>query len=434
METETIQTKQKYTFNENTQKYIFHTQEKFGRNVVLGSKKVNTIIELYSNYDKIPHTMGDISKKLGIPKAVVESIIKAMGITHDTIPFSQERIEESDVDILVDEMLDNKSFQINQKFEKLDWKRTQEDAIKWREFTQLNVNPFNNFIENWVPPKYTPLKVPSFKNAKSDKVFVAVLSDLHFGSFANAKYMFNREGWTTQDTVKAVDKYAQQIVEEVADRKTSFNRCVVVGLGDLIHSMLGKTARGTELKYDVIREEQFDYALNSLLTFLTRMVEIFETVECHDVGGNHHYELDMALFRALDLYFKSDKRITFTHYSTRPAAFRIDNTLIMMDHGADSVERTYVPTGGKVEKHVNNILMNNVHLLDGVNTRLFIQGDKHHFEHLEFATFEYIMFGTIVGSDEHAATNNWYNRARQSCMVLDKNGLREIIHIYTQKE
>jgi REP element-mobilizing transposase RayT len=139
-----------------------------------------------------------------------------MGITHDTIPFTQEKIEESDVDVLVDEMLDNKSFQINQKFEKLDWKRTQEDAIKWREFTQLNVNPFKNFIENWVPPKYTPLKVPSFKNAKSDKVFVAVLSDLHFGSFANAKYMFNREGWTTQDTVKAVDKYAQQIVKTVS--------------------------------------------------------------------------------------------------------------------------------------------------------------------------------------------------------------------------
>lgn len=429
-----ITVEKKFTYNAKTEKYVFHSEQKLGKNIVLGTKKVNTIIELYSNYDKNPATMGDISKKMGIPKAVIEFIIRALNITHDTLPFTAERLEATNEDELVEEMIGNKAFNVNQKFEKLDWKLTQDDAQKWRLFKQSKLNPIESFIENWTPPKYVPLRVPSFKNIKSDKVFVAVLSDLHFGSFANSKYMFNREGWTTQDTVKAVDNYALQIVEEVSDRKTSFNRCVVVGLGDLIHSMLGKTARGTELKYDVIREEQFDYALNSLLTFLTRMIEIFGTVECHDVGGNHHYELDMALFRALDLYFRSDKRISFTHHSTRPAAFRVDNTLIMMDHGADSIERTYVPTGGKVEKHVNNILMNNVHLLDGVNTRLFIQGDKHHFEHLEFSTFEYIMFGTIVGSDEHAATNNWYNRARQSCMVLDKNGLREIIHIYTQKE
>lgn len=425
-----IQTDDKYTFNENTKKYIFHSNEKFGKNIVLGEKKVNTIIELYSNYNKRPFTMGEISLKMNIPKVVVEFIIKAMGITHDSLPFTHEKIDAGDEESLVDEMLDNKAFQINQKFEKLDWKKTQEDAQKWRELEYQYIDPFKQYLASWTPPKFTPLKVPSFKNAKSDKVFVAVLSDLHFGAASNARYMFNRESWTTVDTVAAVDQYARQIVAEVADRKSSFKKCVVIGLGDLIHSVLGKTARGTELKYDVVREEQFDYALNSLTAFLERMAEIFETVECHDVGGNHHYELDMALFRALGLYFRSDSRMSFTHHSTRPAAFRIDNTLIMMDHGADSVERVYVPSGGKLEKHVNNILLNNLHLLEGVNTKLFIQGDKHHFEHLEFSTFEYIMFGTILGSDEHAATNNWHNRSRQSCMVLDPNGLREIIHIY----
>ena len=160
------------------------------------------------------------------------------------------------------------------------------------------------------------------------------------------------------------------------------------------------------------------------------MVEVFGEVECHDVGGNHHYELDMALFRALDMYFRNNKKITFTHHATRPSAFRISNTLIMMDHGADSKERVYVPSGSKLEKHVQAILINNPELLVGVKTKLFIQGDKHHFEHLEFSNFEYIMFGTALGSDEHAATNNWHNRSRQSCMILDNKGLREVIHVY----
>jgi hypothetical protein len=197
--------------------------------------------------------------------------------------------------------------------------------------------------------------------------------------------------------------------------------------------MLGKTARGTELIYDTIKEEQFDYALNSLLSFIIRITNAFGNVEVHSVGGNHHYELDMALFRALAMYFTKDTRISFTHHTTRPAAFKTGNTLIMMDHGADSKERVYVPNGGKLEKHVQTILLSNLNLLDGVKTKLFVQGDKHHFEHLEFADFEFIMFSTILGSDEHANVNNWHTRGRQSCLVLDSNGLKEIIHVYSDQ-
>jgi len=331
---------------------------------------------------------------------------------------------------LVEEMANSKSFNIQQKFEKRDWKQTQEDAEKWRVLKHSKIVPFQDFLQKWNPPKYIPFKSQNLNDIKSDKVFTVVLSDLHFGSSANSRYMFNRPDWSTEQTVAAVDKYATEIIKEVKSRNYKFNKCVIIGIGDLIHSALGKTARGTELIYDCIKEEQFDYALTSLLHFYKRMVELFGKVESHDVGGNHHYELDMALFRALNMYFKEDKRISFTHHSSRPAAFKCGNTLIMMDHGADSKERVYVPSGAKLEKHVQSILINNQHLLHDVKTKLFIQGDKHHFEHIEFGTFEYVMFGTILGADEHANVNNWYNRARQSIMVLDNTGLKEIIHVY----
>lgn len=204
-----------------------------------------------------------------------------------------------------------------------------------------------------------------------------------------------------------------------------------MGLGDLIHSLNGKTQRGTELIFDCIKEEQFDYALNSLLAFISRMVEIFGKCEVHSVYGNHSYDVEMALFRALDMFFKKDNRIVFTHYASRPAAFKTGKTLIMMDHGADSRERAYVPpTGPKLEKHVQNILCNHPELMTGVKTKLFCQGDKHHFQHHEYASFEFMMFGTTLAGDEHANVNNLYNRARQSMLVLDNNGLREVIHVY----
>ena len=425
-----LQVSKDYIFNPKTNKYVFQTEKKFGRNLVFSKDKIDTIIKLYSNFDKQPSTAGDIALKMGIPKESIVHILRVLKITHDALPFSKETIEEVEEEELVEEMANSKSFNIQQKFEKRDWKQTQEDAEKWRELNYKKIVPFQDFLQKWSPPKFIPFKTQNLNDVKSDKVFTIVLSDLHFGSSANSRYMFNRPDWSTEHTVAAVDKYATEIVKEVKSRNYKFNKCVILGIGDLIHSALGKTARGTELIYDCIKEEQFDYALTSLLHFYKRMVELFGKVESHDVGGNHHYELDMALFRALNMYFKEDKRVSFTHHSSRPAAFKCGNTLIMMDHGADSKERVYVPSGAKLEKHVQSILINNQHLLHDVKTKLFIQGDKHHFEHIEFGTFEYVMFGTILGADEHANVNNWYNRARQSIMVLDNTGLKEIIHVY----
>ena len=425
-----LQVSKDYIFNPKTNKYVFQTEKKFGRNLVFSKDKIDTIIKLYSNFDKQPSTAGDIALKMGIPKESIVHILRVLKITHDALPFSKETIEEVEEEELVEEMANSKSFNIQQKFEKRDWKQTQEDAEKWRELNYKKIVPFQDFLQKWSPPKFIPFKTQNLNDVKSDKVFTIVLSDLHFGSSANSRYMFNRPDWSTEHTVAAVDKYATEIVKEVKSRNYKFNKCEILGIGDLIHSALGKTARGTELIYDCIKEEQFDYALTSLLHFYKRMVELFGKVESHDVGGNHHYELDMALFRALNMYFKEDKRVSFTHHSSRPAAFKCGNTLIMMDHGADSKERVYVPSGAKLEKHVQSILINNQHLLHDVKTKLFIQGDKHHFEHIEFGTFEYVMFGTILGADEHANVNNWYNRARQSIMVLDNTGLKEIIHVY----
>lgn len=288
-----------------------------------------------------------------------------------------------------------------------------------------------NFLKQWVLPNLQPMNFLDVRGDKSDKVFVVALSDLHYGASANARYMFNRPEWSTKKTVECVDQFSRDILNEVGSRNYKFKKCIILGLGDLIHSLNGKTQRGTELIYDCIKEEQFEYAINSLVVFINRMIECFGTCEVHSVSGNHSYDVESALWIGLKMCYQNDKRISFNHYSSRPCSFKCDKTLFMMDHGADSHERAYVPMRGpKLEKHVQTLLVNNPQLLVGTKTKLFIQGDKHHFSHIEYSTFEFLMFGTILGGDEHANVNNLHNRARQSCLVIDSNGLREIIHVY----
>lgn len=420
-----------YEYNPITKNYVFYLKSA-GRNVVLHESELQNILSAYSNAFGDERSIEDISRMLSWPKNYVVELLKYLDFNHDSVPILPENFNSKNDDEILSDLETQRKFVIKQKFEKKKWQEVIKDAEQWKLFKFNKIDPFTNFLESYSPPKLNSFKSESvLQDANSDKVFTVVLSDLHYGSAANARYMFNRPDWNTQKTVECVDKFASEIIKEISNRKYKFQKCLILGLGDLIHSVLGKTQRGTELIYDCIREEQFDYALDSLLSFISRMIECFGNVEVHSVYGNHNYETEMALFRALDCFFKKDDKVKFYHYSSRPSAFKCNNTLILMDHGADGKERAYVPAiGAKLEKHVNTLLVNNPELLVGIKTKLFCQGDKHHFCHVEYGSFEFLMFSTSLSGCEHANVNNLHNRARQSCMVLDDSGLREILHVY----
>ena len=268
------------------------------------------------------------------------------------------------------------------------------------------------------------------------KTIVIGLSDIHWGSEARSKYLYNDKfgGWDTQKTVKIVKNYCKSIIAATKERRYNFNKVVILFMGDFLHSVSGFTGRGTPLKYDCIREEQFDYALTSLVEFVGQIATSFPLVEIHTVGGNHAYEAEIGLYRAVEMAYRNQDNVKFEHYASRPAPFLVDTTLFLLDHGADSVERTYVPTKeSQLKTHVNSLLVKKPELVAKAKSVLFLQGDKHHWKHIEFDNFEFIMFGTSLGVDQHADTNNWNNRARQSCLVLDETGLKEVLHFYTDE-
>ncbi len=420
-----LECKESYVFNKADRTYVVFLKNA-GKNVVVPERLHKSLMAAYIG--DMP--VDEIESKFSFPASYLPEYKKIFGWQRRGVPITDEDAMELSVESCAEKMLAEKKFDIIQEFNKESWKQTQQDASKWQDFYYKKFEPFQGALDSWSPAKIPPFKSP-LVDKKSDKVFLVGLSDLHFGASANSAYMFNRPSWSTKKTVDCVDKFADSITQDVRNRNEKFKKCVIVSLGDILHSVSGKTGRGTELIYDCIEEEQFDYALESLRVFIQRMVELFGACEVHSVGGNHHYEGDVMLFRALDMFFRSDKRITFSHHSSRPSHFIVDKTLIMMDHGADHKERTYVPPRGlKLEKHVQSLLLSVPDIVSRCKSFLFLVGDKHHWEHIEYSNFEFLMFGTTMGSCQHASVNNWKNRARQSCLILDNNGLKEILHTY----
>ncbi len=428
-----LQFTEKYTYNRDSDVYVVPMKHRVAPFVVNGFK-LRGIRRALTNSISPAKTAAEVCVKFKILEDDLNELKKVFDISRDSFPLSDEEMADHTIESATETILEEKRAAVAQMVEKKEWKLTQEDANKWRDFQAGTLDPIATALDLWQAPQISlvPNRAPSKSKKTSEEVLVIGLSDLHYGSASKERYMYGEPGWTTEKTVECVQKFCDEILKNVSRRTYTFKKVVILGLGDLIHSVNGKTGRGTELIYDCVREEQFDYALTSLRSFIEQIHNAIPNLEVHDVGGNHNYEAEIALWRALEMAFRGVDTIKFNHYASRPASFKEGNTLFLMDHGADSMERAYVPTGsdGKLQQHVQTLLLARPELLVGTKERLFVMGDKHHWEHIEYADFQFIMFGTILGGDEHSSRNNLRNRPRQSCLVLDDNGISEIIHVY----
>lgn len=426
----TLEIQKKYIFNSNTNKYIFQSEKKFGKNIVFSQDKVDTIVKLYSNFDKMPLTAGEISLKMGIPKDVILFVLRALGKTHDSLPFTVEKVEITDEDDLVEEMESSKTFNVLQKFEKKDWKRTQEDAAKWRELEYNTLDPFVRFMQGkWTPPKYVAKRY-NLPKVKGEKELLIGCSDWHYGLIANERYLFNQKEWNIEETEKAVDVYGDNVRNYIIENN-KFKKLNVMFLGDLCHTLSGHTDKGTHLEAHPIGEEQLERAFNSIVLFMEKIISVHNNIAVYACSGNHSALGDYVIIKMLSLYYRGDKRITFHVTNERHIMFEVKNNLFLMEHGYSSVARDRLPAPGKGrETYINNLFMSKPEKMRNAKRLYYCSADQHHSESYELTNVEGFMFPTLVGGCRHSDNSGYKSRQRQTCLVVEDTGVTEVKHFY----
>lgn len=423
----------KYVYNKDSDKYVVYLKAANG-NVVLPGELVRGIFENYSNWYGNSRTINEICRNYRIPRNYFEELKKVFEITHDSEPVTREELIEKDISQITEDIVQKKKFQLHQKVQKQSWKDTEEAARKWHELVEGTYNPVETILANWKPPEYSPVKAPKQKERKTDKVMLVGLSDIHFGGYASPKDSFRGVGNSTDTTVKNIEDYASNIRRFVDERSYSFKECVVAGLGDILHtSGRGFTTKGTPLVFDCLKEEQFDSALSCLTNFLISMLEIFPKVRVKSVKGNHNDFGDYVLFKALQAFFRKDKRIDFEVYRTEQGLFKINNTLFIISHGYNAEYPGHLPKGGKArESYIANLFLTHPDQLLGVKTKVLLTADQHHSESKEYAEFEHYMLSTLVPNDGYSEAMGLKNVAKQSCFVVNDEGISEVLHSYVR--
>lgn len=418
----------KFTFNEELKQYVFHTEEKFGKNYVFKADKVETILRLYSNFDKVPYTMGEIAQRTCTPKKVIEFILKALDKNHACLPFTDEKIKKEDEEDLANQMINEKSFNISQKFEKKEWLSIASDAEKWRSLKFSTIDPFVNFLEKWAPPKYFP-SVQTHKSSGDEELLIGC-SDWHFGLVANERYLYSQKEWNIAETKKAVASYARQLKQHIIERNC-YKKIKLLFLGDLLHTLSGYTDKGTQLEANPIGEEQLEQAFNSIVLFVEELLSVSSNIEVFSCSGNHSSLGDYVVIKMLSLYFRNDPRLKFEITNKRNIGFSIGRNLFLMEHGYSAVTKNRLPQGNKArENYINNLFMAKPDDLYAKTNRYYLSADQHHMESYELTNVEGYMFPTLVGGCRHSDNSGYKSRPRQLALSVNGDGIKEVINFY----
>lgn len=418
-----------YVYNQETDKYIVQLRTYGGQYVCPGDQH-RAMLTAYSNWNDDEKSIQKIATLYKMRREWVVEYFRIMKWTHDTVPITDEEIKQGRGKEATDRVLDTKKTSYLQELQKADWQQTQENSRNWQLFELGQLAPFEQLLAKWTPPRLTPLNLPKLKKVRKN-VFIATLSDVHIGQRTIASELTKGGDYNSQVVSELIDKYSEKIVQDVSERTYSFDKCVIISAGDILHSLSGETEKGTILECDVLGEAQFELALNCLHRYVSRMLEIFGKVEVHSTKGNHS-SADWILFKTLECAFNSNKNIVFHNYKARTSIFRIKNTAILLDHGESDFVKAKVPTSvlGRESYVQNKFLELSERIGPGIKSRIFLQGDKHHYEQCEYRGFEFIMLSSCVLGDKYSDHLGLHSRPRQNCFVLDDNGIKEVLHYY----
>lgn len=418
----------KYVYNQANDSYVINLKTQ-GKPLVISGSKHRSICRSYSTWGE-NLTCDEIVKKYALTPAIFDEYRRIFSLTKTTEPLSIEEVLDNSIEDSVNKILEEKRYKLYQAYEKESWKSIQNDAIKWQDFQAKKLDPFVRFIEGWMPPVYSKVPLSTVQDTK-EKYWITTLSDLHVGLISNARYNYFKDGWSHKDLEKSIKEYVNKIRLEVNSRKIGFKSAYLLLAGDICHSLTGFTDKGTKLEAEHIGEEQFDLAFNIIVYFINELLTIFPEIQLKSVGGNHSFFGDYVVAKVLESYYRNEPRIKCDITTKRYLTFRIEDSLFILEHGYSAFFKSRLPrAGSQRENYINGLFLSKPELLQGIKTKYFISADQHHSELKETNGYEQIMLSTIVGGDRHSDNCGYVNRPRQNCLVVDKDGLKEVIHFY----
>lgn len=309
--------------------------------IALSGNMIRDIVNDYSWTNGKASSINDIARKNSLTRATVRKVVRALGKTHDSTPFTDETIADTPEGTLVEDLVRGKEQRVLVQAEKKRWeqiKKIAEEAENWDNFLFKRISTLPAPVIH--APKKAKIKVVSKSRFDSQTMVFMGLQDLHFGKY----------GWSTE-VGQAYDrdicrKRLLETTEETLERVCLLGKpekFLLGAGGDFFHidTPQNTTTKGTfqdvSGTFAQIMHEGFE-----LMGDYINLIRTVAPVIVAPMMGNHDKTLSYALLKWLQVGFKHEKDVVIRDSAKQRHYEKYGENLIGLTHG-DGPKVTELP-------------------------------------------------------------------------------------------
>lgn len=320
-----------YYHDETRDRYVFTLPSKPRHPWVVSGDNVRSLVAAYAK-DGDDATINQVARTFGWHRRTVVEVLRALGKTHDSLPFTDEHIAQADEGELVEDLVRRKEERVHIKAERAGWQQTKELAERARSWDRFLVEVMSGIH---VPPLPHRAQVDA---PIGDQTVISHATDLHYG----------KRGWLDGFDRAECERRLLATTGALVDRLRrigTYRRAIVVAGGDWLHvdNHRGTTTKGTPQDVDGSFRDVFEGACSLARAQIEVWRELAPIVEVKIVRGNHDYWTTMLLGHWLRAVYRDDPHVRVGESHLDREYLEVGRTLVGLTHG-DGVKDERLPS------------------------------------------------------------------------------------------
>jgi hypothetical protein len=313
-----------YYYNQTSDEYIVHLPSK-PKPFILKGTFWRSVVSAYSNWDKQPNTINQMCRKFSMSRRTMVELLRVMGVTHDSSPYTEEVLHKTSEEDLVFDLLRRKEERVLLQAEQKEYKRVQKDAYKYRSYKKF-VESIKFLLED------IDISIEEVKHQEKDDDFSVLVSptDFHWGKYAS---ILTGDEYNRDIAKERLFKTTTDVLDRVLQRGIPDKIIVAIG-GDGLHidNQSKSTTRGTPQDCDGTPVELAASYVRLCIEYIN-MIRQYAPVECYVVSGNHDYYTSAILREAIRAWFRNVEFVKIDEKISTRRTFLYGNSLITLMHG-----------------------------------------------------------------------------------------------------
>lgn len=396
---------QPYWYDKSRDVYVVHLPSK-KRPYAINGSFWRSMKESYSNWGGSPSSVNEVSRKFNLPRNTVTELLRVMGVTHDSSPWSEEHLATADEEELVQDLIRRKEEHVLVRAQKKEWRKIKKDAEKYRNYHLFA----KSLRESMMEVNKVDYHVPKLALAKTDNCFSLVLSptDFHWGKYAPE---YTGDPYNREIAKNRLFKSTREVLSRVSIRGRPEKIFLALG-GDGLHidNMQRGTTRGTPQDCDSTPAEMIASYMKMSREYID-YVRQFAEVDIFVVNGNHDYYSCIFLREALDGWYNCISGVNVIKDLGHRQTFLYGKSLITFVHGDT----------GKVKDYPAVIAAENAELWGKSQWRFIFTGHLHTERELPvFGDTVVYRMPSLAGTDDWHFQKGYNSRKALVGYVIDK--------------